>query len=212
MSVPKSPILLTCPVVHGPNLVFETATGNDAQFILDLRLDSEKGRYLSTTDPDINRQKQWIEQASTDPDQNYFVISNHSGIRFGTVRLYGPRKNAFCWGSWILDKKRPRSAAVESTLMVYMYALFCNFRESYFDVRRDNSKVWQYHERMGARRVGETHKDYLYEIGYTEILSMLDQYGDRVAGSILVQPSPGQPMVTVSVSELLTKATDGALP
>lgn len=204
----EHPRLLIDPRIYGPQLVFRRARAEDASFILSLRLDMEKGQYLSKTSSDPNLQAEWIERTADDPTQNYFIIESHSGQRFGTVRLYGPRENAFCWGSWILANDRPPSAAVESTLMVYMYGLFCGFRSSYFDVRRDNVKVWQYHERMGAVRVGETESDYHYEIGPAAIANLLSRFGDRVGGEVLVKPSAEGDPITVTVKALLHGAAN----
>lgn len=172
--------------IIGTNIRFRQVDPQDAEFVLSLRLDGNKNQYISETDPDVDRQAHWIHKAQRDPRQCYFLIEDSDKNAVGTVRLYDPKGTSFCWGSWILSDQKPRSAAVESTLMVYAYGLFCGFDRSHFDVRKENVKVWQYHERMGALRVGEDGPDYLYEMGNDAIHQMFSRYKARVGNRIIV--------------------------
>lgn len=119
-------------------------------------------------------------------DQIYFIIE-HDAQPVGTVRLYDQQGMSFCWGSWILADDAPKSSAVESTLMVYKVGMELGFSSSHFDVRKRNEKVWQYHERLGAKRVGETDLDYLYEIDREAIEKIFAKYADRLPVPILVE-------------------------
>lgn len=86
-------------------------------------------------------------------------------------RIYNAQADSFSWGSWILKDGAPQSAAIESALMVYSYAIeHLGFRAAHFDVRKGNENVWRFHERFGAERVGETEDDYLYQIDIEKIL------------------------------------------
>jgi RimJ/RimL family protein N-acetyltransferase len=162
--------------VIGSSVVFRNAVGDDAQFILNLRTNPDKGKFLSKTSADLGAQVDWLDRYSTDPDQVYFIIENLSGERFGTVRLYDQKADSFCWGSWILSEGRPGGFAVESALMVYEFALALGFVRAHFDVRRGNESVWQFHERFGAVRVRETDEDFFYEISLDAINASLERY------------------------------------
>lgn len=197
-----SPSFITDVKIVGKNLVLRSAVPEDAEFILSLRLDENKNKHISSTSPDVDKQKEWIRGSQNDREQSYLLIEDRAGKRLGTVRLYGPRNNAFCWGSWILSDERPASAAVESTLMVYIYGLFCGFESSYFEVRRENTKVWQYHERMGAVRVDEQGEDLFYEIDNSAIMNMLMRYKDRVDGKVLIQSSKDEEPKSVTIENL----------
>ena len=49
--------------------------------------------------------------------------------------------------------------------MVYAYAVdVLGYTNCHFDVRKDNERVYQFHERFGAERTGETQLDYLYTL------------------------------------------------
>lgn len=143
--------------------MFRDATVADAAFILGLRTDMRKARHLSTTSPDLAQQAAWLERYATATDQAYFIIEARDGKPLGTVRLYDPQDNSFCWGSWILKDGAPPQAAIESALMVYAYAIdHLGFQKAHFDVRKGNEHVWKFHERFGAKRTGESEQDYFY--------------------------------------------------
>jgi len=74
--------------VVGKNVVFRNAEKSDAEFILKLRTDPVKGKYLSATAADIDLQSAWLEKYKADDSQVYFIIEDQNGERYGTVRLY----------------------------------------------------------------------------------------------------------------------------
>lgn len=173
--------------VKGKELTFRNATVADAEFILSLRLDETKNAFLSTTSADLDAQRAWLTDYADATDQAYFIIEA-GGKPVGTVRMYDAKGQSFSWGSWILSNDKPRSAAVESTLMVYAFGLALGFTESHFEVMTGNEKVWQYHERMGAIRVGEDHGHYLYRMPGRAIEAALAKYRERLPLGIAIEP------------------------
>ena len=164
MSAPASIRLRKAARVVGKTLSFRNATANDAAFILSLRTDAEKSRYLSAVNGELAEQQAWLERYAQADDQAYFIIE-YQDAPIGTVRLYDPRGESFCWGSWILHSSRPSQAAMESALMVYAYAVdHLGFTAAHFDVRKGNERVWQFHERFGAVRTAESDLDYFYQL------------------------------------------------
>jgi RimJ/RimL family protein N-acetyltransferase len=158
-------------------LIFRDANVNDAAFILKLRTDNQKSRYLSTTDAGLEKQKSWLNQYASQNDQAYFIIETLEGEPLGTVRLYDAQGNSFCWGSWILKEGAPKIAGIESALMVYAYALdYLKFEAAHFDVRKGNETVWRFHERFGALKIGETGMNYLYQIDTDKISEAQKRY------------------------------------
>jgi len=171
LNTPKNPQILKAHWVQGKTLMFRNADVTDAAFILSLRSDSNKSRYLSRTSPELSQQVAWLNDYAGKTDQAYFIIEAKQGVSLGTVRIYNAQADSFSWGSWILKDGAPQSAAIESALMVYSYATdHLGFRAAHFDVRKGNENVWRFHERFGAERVGETEDDYLYQIDIEKIL------------------------------------------
>ena len=172
--------------VVGKTLTFRNADVEDAAFILSLRNDSEKSRYLSPVSAAVADQQAWLKRYAAADDQAYFIIE-YQGESIGTVRLYDPQGDSFCWGSWILKNTRPSHAAMESALMVYAYAIdHLGFKSAHFDVRKGNERVWQFHERFGAYRTAEDEVDYFYAIDSEVIAASRKRYQRFLAGSVSV--------------------------
>ena len=61
--------------------------------------------------------------------------------------------------------------------MVYAYALnHLEFKERHFEDRKGNERVWQFHERFGAKRVNENELDYFYCLSLEAIRDSLLRY------------------------------------
>ena len=172
--------------VLGKTLSFRDGRVDDAAFILSLRTDPKKSRYLSETKPDLDAQRDWLQRYADATDQAYFIIE-HQNEPIGTVRLYDARAHSFCWGSWILQDGRPPLAAMESALMVYAYAVdHLGFTAAHFDVRRGNERVWKFHERFGARRMSETDLDYVYSLDLQAIRDAGRRYAKFLPAGVTV--------------------------
>lgn len=183
-----TPIQLKAGRIIGKRLQFRNALISDAEFILSLRLDETKNRFLSAVSDDLSAQQRWLECYAADPAQAYFVIETLDRLPVGTVRLYDAKGASFSWGSWILNGDAPKSAAIETTLMVYSYGLKLGFTASHFEVRKGNEKVWRYHERCGATRTHEDELNYYYTIQQPRIEELLARYRDRLPEGISIQP------------------------
>lgn len=168
----------------GYRLIFENAAVDDAEFILSLRTDKTKGKFLSYTEYDLQKQIKWLECYSKDHSQVYFIIKDLEFNKIGTVRLYDQQGNSFSWGSWIIKNGSPSYYSIESALMVYFFAKSLGFTESHFDVRKKNVSVWKFHERFGALRYKQTEKDFFYKIGLNSINNSIDKYKRYVLNGI----------------------------
>lgn len=173
--------------VIGKTLVFRDAAVADAEFILSLRTDAEKSRYLSAVSGELADQRTWLEQYAVAEDQAYFIVE-YQNEAIGTVRLYDPQGGSFCWGSWILKSNPPSHASMESVLMVYAYAIdHLGFLAAHFDVRKGNERVWKFHERFGAQRTKETALDYFYTLSGEAISASRKRYERFLEGSVEVK-------------------------
>jgi RimJ/RimL family protein N-acetyltransferase len=172
--------------VMGKTIAFRNAAVEDASFILTLRTDVDKSRYLSPVSGGLVEQQAWLEQYAQADDQAYFIIE-YLGLPIGTVRLYDPQGGSFCWGSWVLNSNRPAQAAMESALMVYAYAVdHLGFAAAHFDVRKGNERVWKFHERFGAVRTAQSNLDYFYRLDGEAIAASRERYRRFLEGSVSV--------------------------
>lgn len=170
------PIFRRPSLLEGPRLRLREAAAGDAGFMLRLRLDPRYGRHLSRTDDDPAGQQAYIERRRADRGQIYFLIERQDGRPVGTVRLYDVRGESFCWGSWILTDEKPAYAAIETTLLVYHYALACGFTAAHGAMRKANAAVWRFHEHYGGVRTGEDDEQVYYAIDRASIDHAIARY------------------------------------
>ena len=188
MSEISTPAIRKARLVTGKTLSFRDVSADDAAFVINLRIDEKKSRHLSKVSPDVSTQRAWLERYRLDASQAYFIIE-HKATPIGTVRLYDQQGESFCWGSWILIDACPSTAALESALMVYAYAQdFLKFESAHFDVRIANERVWRFHERFGAIRIGENGLDYFYRLSGELIRAARLRYARFLPDGVSVDP------------------------
>jgi RimJ/RimL family protein N-acetyltransferase len=181
------PAYLKAKKIFGHKLSMRNATVADASYIVALRTDEQKSRFISSTSANVKPQEQWLEKYARDDKQIYFIIQNMEGENIGTVRLYDQQADSFCWGSWIIQAGAASSSSIESALIVYHYALALGFQRAHFDVRKANESVWKFHERFGAKKTGETAEDLHYSIAASDIISSLNRYAKFLPKGIQIQ-------------------------
>lgn len=168
-------------MVEGKHLNLRLVEQSDAEFILNLRIDDSLGKFLSKTDIDLGKQKEWIKNYKNrekEKNEYYFIIRrNDTGENIGVVRIYNFIENSFEWGSWIIKKEAPSYSALESALLVYEYAFYdLKFDKSHFEVRKDNIKVSSFHEKFGAKRIKETEQDIFYKYNKEDYENFREKY------------------------------------
>jgi RimJ/RimL family protein N-acetyltransferase len=172
--------------IIGNKLTFTDATEDDAEFILQLRIDEKKSRFISKVDSDIDKQKHWLAVYAQDESQAYFIIRDNEQ-KVGTVRLYDQHENSFCWGSWIIIDGVSSSYAIESALIIYLFARTLGLKSAHFTVTKGNHSVSKFHERFGAKIVKESDYEYFYEISEENISLSLTKYAKFIPDGIVVQ-------------------------
>lgn len=144
------------------------ADESDAEFLLSLRLDPTRNANLSATSTELAHQVNWMRsygERFKKGHEAYFIIQNGTED-IGSLRLYDYKAGAdsFCWGSWIIAPGAPPAVAYQSVILVYDLAFrYLKFTASHFSVRQANTSVWRFHEKMGARLVGEDDQDRFYQ-------------------------------------------------
>ncbi len=140
--------------VVGPAFRLRPITLEDSAFIVSLRCDPERSRFLGKTSPDIRAQEHWLENYSQREGDYYFIVENLSGLPEGALALYDvavtDKGKSGEWGRWIL--KRGSMAAVESALLLY-HAAFEHIRLDWIYCRtvRENAHVASFHASCGLK-------------------------------------------------------------
>jgi len=178
--------------VKGVNIDLRNAVVTDAEFILSLRLDPGKSRFLSTTSSSVEDQVNWLRRYEDSCDQAYFVICDKQGEKLGCVRIYDPDDTSYCWGSWLMVSGLSPLVSIESAVLIYAYGKYLGFESARIDVRKDNVHVWTFHERLcGAERVRETESQYYYRMSAASIDTFLAKFPHLVPKPLVVIPCGG---------------------
>lgn len=134
---------------------------NDAKFVLSLRTDPELSKYMSPTENNLEKQKEWLLSRKTIPNELFFIVENKNNESVGTIRIYNVEDKCFCWGSWIIKEEDRTYASLES-----IFLLFCiafeekEYEYTIFDVKKVNTKALSFYLRLCAKIVNESENDY----------------------------------------------------
>jgi len=156
------PLIQKSDALHGKNLVLRNVTINDAEFIVSLRTDPRKSKYLSPISGNIEEQINWLKSYQKSNNQAYFIICNQDAGRVGCIRIYDPQGFNYTWGSWLMIDGLPPTYALEVVALIFYYGKYLGFKTATLTVRKDNDSVWRFHENfLGAKRVGGDELSYL---------------------------------------------------
>lgn len=162
--------------LEGKYVNLREITTDDAEFVLSLRCDPKKSRYINKTENNLQKQIDYIKRYLTLDDEWYFIIENKEHKPLGTVRIYGVEGDRFSSGSWILIDGALSEEALESEYLSKNYAFnVLGFKTCYADIRKENKKVVKYEVAMGAKIVDEDEENYYFECG-AEFLDNLRKF------------------------------------
>lgn len=167
--------------LFGKTIKLRDVKVNDAAFILSLRTDEKKNRFLSKTDDDVEKQIRYINDYLKRDSEWYFIIESVEGEPLGTVRIYDIKNeiSSFCWGSWLLKDGADITCALESAMMVYNFGFYeLGFKNCHFDVRKGNDKVKKFHKLFGAKETSADEENTYWtysEADYRAFLKRINQ-------------------------------------
>lgn len=140
--------------VEGRVFRLRPVTLEDAEFLVDLRTDESRARYINPTPPEIGRQLQWLAAYEDRPGDYYFIIEKiATGKPEGAAGIYNvdEASHAAEWGRWVV---LPGSAAaLETVPLIYRAAFEMLGMESlYSRTIRENLNSISIIERFGMVR------------------------------------------------------------
>jgi RimJ/RimL family protein N-acetyltransferase len=126
----------------------------DAAFILELRTDPHRNRYIHRGATDLRSQQQWLEQYFRRVGDYYFVIENRGTSQpEGTVGIYDldPVGGTAEWGRWIV--RSGSLAALESACLVYSAAFdLLDLEAVYCRTILENKSALAFQDSFGVER------------------------------------------------------------
>lgn len=141
----------------------------DAAFILKLRKDKDRSRYISATDPDVEKQEIWIRKYKAREAEGleyYFIAEDEFGVPFATYRVYDITDDSAIIGSWVsIPGYTNASNSIKVDIMVKEFVFSTlKFNKILFDVRRNNKSVLRYHKMYNPSVIRETDNDIFFEL------------------------------------------------
>lgn len=133
---------------------------NDAEFILKIRTDPVFNNFLHKTEPDINKQKNWICSQQVRNYDYYFIIETIQGNTIGTISLYNidPISGKGELGRWICTLSSLESVA--SIMLLYDFGFTTlNLNEIYTRTMAGNIKIINFHKSFGASLIDDHEED-----------------------------------------------------
>lgn len=138
---------------------------DDAAFILSLRCDPKKSRFLHETENNLEKQIAYLEHYFTLDNEWYFIIENKKHEPLGTLRIYDVQGLQYTPGSWLMKDGSLPEETLEGSLLTCQFAFeVLGFERDVFNVRKANTKVVRYSIMRGARIVDENDIDYFFEL------------------------------------------------
>ena len=138
--------------INGFSYKLRPVTIEDAQFIVDIRLeDEEKSQYVHKISPDVNLQINWLNKYFERVGDYYFVVENiFTKEREGLISIYDVKGDVAEWGRWVF--KRGSLGALESVNLIYKVAFEkLGLREVYTRTVENNTTVVDFHKSINAK-------------------------------------------------------------
>lgn len=139
----------------------------DADFIIKLRTDSIKSRFISETDSDLEKQELWIKEykeREEHGDEYYFIAVDEENIEFATYRIYGKTENSMEIGSFISKPQYDNPINVIKVDIILKSFVFdeLNYSKLRFEVRKKNKSVVNYHKKFNPTLIDEDDVNYYF--------------------------------------------------
>jgi hypothetical protein len=128
---------------------------SDAERILQLRTNEKLTKHIHTTDSDFNKQIAYIRSYKSREYKGiefYLAFLSLENDILGFYRLYKIDKsnNSFTIGSWIFDPILTNLTPIYADILSKDFGFnVLGMETCYFDVRRNNKKVFKYHQLFG---------------------------------------------------------------
>lgn len=131
-----------------------------AAFILQLRQQERKSRYLSGQVPSVAEQIAWMQKREKLPDDAYFVIFevDKPDTPLGTIRLHDAihEKNSIRVSSWVMVDGVAPKKTLEALALAIDYVERCGYSCGHFEVHKNNRSTIRNHLRLGSKVVEES--------------------------------------------------------
>jgi RimJ/RimL family protein N-acetyltransferase len=159
-----------------PNFTFEACglkvrmiSEDDASFIVSLRSDLNRTKYMVTIDNDLHKQRDWIREYKKRERQGkdyYFIYMNMEGVSIGSYRISNiDYVLSSCKVSSWIKQPGPKSEA-SAMFIVHRQIIFDILKLKFFfaDIHKENSNALKYYEKLDSCRYKEDNDFFYYKV------------------------------------------------
>lgn len=150
-------------------IVLRPVEVEDAQFIIDIRNDLSKSRFISATSADLEKQENWIrnyKKREVNNEEYYFIAIDSEGIAFSTYRVYDIDADTLEIGSWVSKpdyNKGMNSIKVDLIMKEFVFEEL-GYDLLKFTVSKGNASVLKYHNIFNPVCISEDSENYYFEL------------------------------------------------
>ena len=139
-------------IIAGRYVDLRSATLDDAEFTLNLRLDPEIRKCFPPFDSNLEKQKIWLtNQMQKDNDYFFIIIDKQNNQRIGTISVYGvDYETREAESGRIVIKKNSRFQSVEAQFLINHFAFYdLGLNLLHVSVRSENQRAINFHKFLG---------------------------------------------------------------
>jgi RimJ/RimL family protein N-acetyltransferase len=136
-------------VILGKYLNLRIAREEDAAFILELRLDPILNKFISKTDPSVEKQIEWIKKVYNKDNDFTFIIEDKKSNKCGTVAIYDIDYSTGRaeWGRLIIKQHALFILPIEATIQLLNFAFnTLHLKQLYGGANNLNKQVVDFHK------------------------------------------------------------------
>lgn len=138
----------------------------DADFIVRLRTAEKLSKFISMTDANVEKQKEWIRAYKEREEKGleYYFIFFLNGVPLGLSRIYHIKDNHFTQGSWVFSPNAPVGSAVLGNIISCEFAFERPHMEYLLTDARKANHTHRYVKSFHPEVLGESELDIFYRI------------------------------------------------
>lgn len=167
--MPKSPLLNN---IEGKFVNFREVEVSDAKFILELRINPKKDRYINKIENNLQKQIDYIKHYKTLQNEWYYIVERKDGTPLGTNSIYPYPIFTEQWkdtkgyviddsqgmlspGRWVMSDESSVLESLESDYLIKKL-FFEHFPYDFAAqiVHKDNTRVLNFHKNWGSVEIG----------------------------------------------------------
>jgi hypothetical protein len=158
------------------NIKLRLVEESDADFIIALRTDVSKSKFISSTNIDIEKQKEWIREYKKREkigEEYYFIAIDENDVEFATYRIYNKKKESIEIGSFISKPfyNVPINVIKVDVILKEFVFISLGYDKLNFEVRKENKSVINYHKKFQPYLEKEDQLNYYFVLAKQSFLA-----------------------------------------